>query len=305
MDLLPGGFVYQGMNLSCVLFSAALASPAVFGQTAPAKLEFEVASVKPAPVQTDSSVTVGLHIDGAQVHISQLSLKDCIYMAYRVKNYQVVGPDWLNGARYDIDAKLPAGGTQAQVPDMLQSLLADRFQLKVHTETRDFQVYALVVAGPLKLKEVQPDPGDPATPTGGDSVNVAVSGGRNGVSMDYGHGSTFAFGNDEFEAKKMTMLLSAAALGRFMDRPVLDMTGLTGLYDFTLPLSQEDSTALLIRSAIAAGVQLPPEAMRLLEGNTDASLFTSIHDLGLKLDPRKAPIDALVVDNVLKTPTAN
>ena len=165
--------------------------------------------------------------------------------------------------------------------------------------------HALLVAGPLKLMEIQPDPGDPATPTGGDSVNVAVSGGRNGVSMDYGHGSTFAFGNNKFEAKKMSMLLCAAALGRFMDRPVLDMTNLTGLYDFTLPLSQEDSTALLIRSAIAAGVQLPPEAMRLLEGNTDASLFTSIHDVGLKLDPRKSPIEVLVVDNVLKTPTAN
>ena len=188
---------------------------------------------------------------------------------------------------------------------MLQTLLADRFHLKVHRETRDFPVYALVVSGPLKLKEVQPDPGDPPTPTGGDSINVAVSGGRNGVNMNYGHGSTFAFGNSKFEARKMPMLLCAAALGRFMDRPVLDMTGLTGLYDFTLPLSQEDSTALLIRSAIAAGVELPPEAMRLLEGNTDASLFASVHEIGLKLDPRKAPIEAVVVDNVLKTPTEN
>ena len=294
--------------LSAVVLSAlasALASAPVFGQPAPAKPEFEVASVKPSPAQPDSQVAIGLHIDGAQIHIADLSLRDYIYIAYRIRDYQVAGPDWLAGARYDVDAKLPAGATSAQVPEMLQALLADRFQLKFHRETRDLSVYALLVNGPLKLKEVQPDPGDPATPTGGDSRNVAVSGGRNGVNMDYGHGSTFAFGNDKFEARKMTMLLAAAALGRFMDRPVVDMTNLAGLYDFTLSLSQEDSTALLIRSAISAGVQLPPEAMRLLEGNTDASLFASIHDVGLKLDPRKAPLEVLVVDSVLKTPTAN
>jgi uncharacterized protein (TIGR03435 family) len=290
--------------LSVVVLSA-LASLAAFGQSAPAKVEFEVASVKPSPAQPDSQVAIGLHIDGAQIHIADLSLNDYIYLAYRVKPYQVVGPDWLAGARYDVDAKLPAGATSAQVPEMLQSLLADRFQLKFHRETRDLPVYALLVNGPLKLKEVQPDPGDPPTPTSGASRDVAVSGGRNGVNMDYGHGSTFAFGNNKFEFRKMTMLLCASGLGRFMDRPVVDMTNLAGLYDFTLPLSQEDSTALLIRAGISAGVQLPPEAIRLLEGNTDASLFASIHDVGLKLDPRKAPLEMLVVDSVLKTPTAN
>jgi uncharacterized protein (TIGR03435 family) len=291
-------------KLSVVVLSA-LASAAAFAQTAPAKVEFEVASVKPSPAQPDSSVAIGLHIDGAQIHIADLSLQDYIYIAFRVRFYQVAGPDWLPSARYDVDAKLPAGATSAQVPEMLQSLLADRFQLKFHRETRDLPVYALLVNGPLKLKEVQPDPGDPPTPTSGDERNVAVSGGRNGVNMDYGHGSSFVFGNNKFEFRKLTMLLAAADLGRFMDRPVVDMTNLTGLYDFTLPLSQEDSTALLIRSAISAGVQLPPEAMRLLSGNTDASLFASIHDVGLKLDPRKAPIETLVVDSVLKTPTEN
>jgi uncharacterized protein (TIGR03435 family) len=293
------------MKTAGLIFVCALAAAAAFGQNPPARLEFEVASVKPSAVALDSSVTVGLHIDGAQIHISQDSLKDLIYIAYRVKNYQVVGPDWMAGARYDVDAKLPAGGTRAQVPDMLQSLLVDRFQLKFHRENRDFPIYALVVNGTPKLKQVQPDPGDPPTPTGGDVLNVAGSGGRNGVNLDYGHGSTFAFGNQKFEAKKITMVICADALSRFLDRPVVDMTNLAGLYDFTLPLSEEDSTALLIRSAIAAGVQLPPQALTLLEGNTDASLFSAVHDLGLKLDPRKAPLEAIVVDDVRKTPTEN
>lgn len=288
-----------------VVAVAALASAPVFGQSAPPKVEFEVASVKPSPAQQDAQVTIGLHVDGAQIHISALPLKEYIRMAYGTKPYQVLGPDWLAGTRYDIDAKLPAGATRAQVPEMLQALLADRFQLKTHRESRDFPIYALVVNGTPKLKEIPPDPGDPATPTGGDTLNVAVSGGRAGVNFDYGRGSTFSFASGKFELKKLTMAMCADGLSRFLDRPVVDMTGLTGMYDITLPLSQEDSTAMLIRSAISAGVQLPPEAMRLLEGSTDASLFASIHDVGLKLDPRKAPMEMLVVDSVLKTPTEN
>ncbi|HUP03109.1 MAG TPA: TIGR03435 family protein [Bryobacteraceae bacterium] len=288
-----------------LLVLGTLCAGAAAAQTAPARLEFEVASVKPSAERADSSVEVGLHIDGAQVHISSVSLKDYIYMAYHVKSYQVVGPDWMAAARYDVDAKLPAGGSRAQVPDMLQSLLADRFQLKIHRENRDMPIYALVVSGPAKFKEVPPDPGDPPTPTAGDVLNVAVSGGRQGVSFNYGHGSSFAFGDNKFEAKKVTMVMCADALSRFLDRPVVDMTNLAGLYDFTLPLSEEDSRALLIRSAVSAGVQLPPQALQLLEGNTDASLFSAVHDVGLKLDPRKTPLEAIVVDSVLKTPTDN
>jgi uncharacterized protein (TIGR03435 family) len=189
---------------------------------------------------------------------------------------------------------------------MLQALLADRFQLKAHRESRDFPIYALVVgSGGLKAKEVPPDPDDAAVAAGNGAVEVAVSGGRGGVNFNYGKGSSFAFGNNRFEAKKLTMVMCADALGRFLDRPVVDMTGLTGQYDFSLALSPEDSMAMLIRSAIAAGVSLPPEAMRLLEGTTDASLFTAIRDQGLKLDPRKAPLEAVVVDDVSRTPTEN
>jgi uncharacterized protein (TIGR03435 family) len=184
---------------------------------------------------------------------------------------------------------------------MLQALLADRFQLKIHRESRDFPVYALVVAsGGLKMKESQPAPDD-----AGAAVEVAASGGRGGVAINYGAGSSFTFGNNRFEGKKLTMTRFGESLSRFLDRPVVDMTGLTGLYDFSFPLSPEDYMAMTIRSAIAAGVTLPPEAMRALEGATDDSVFTAAAALGLKLDPRKAPLDAIVVDDVRKTPTEN
>ena len=280
---------------------------AAFGQTTPERLEFEVASVKPsgAPV-AGSSVSIGVRINGAQVHISSLSLKDYIRIAYRVKEYQVSGPEWLSAERFEIDAKLPAGSTREQVPDMMQALLADRFGLKLHRGTKEFPVYALVVAGGgAKLTpspvDAEADAVDPAKAP----VEVAATGGPAGVSMNFGRGSTLNFGNNKFEARKITMLSLADSLSRYLDRPVVDMSGLPGKYDFTLDLTPEDYRALLIRSAIAAGVALPPEAVRLLDNATDESLHTSLHLLGLKLEPRKAPLDVLLIDQVKKVPTVN
>ena len=249
-----------------------------------------------------SSVNIGVKINGAQMHISSLSLKDYIRLAYRVKDYQVSGPDWLAGERFEIDAKLPEGATREQVPDMLQSLLADRFGLKLHRGSKDFPVYALVVAsGGLRMKELPPDPADDAAAP----VDVVASGGPSGVSMNFGRGSTFNFGDNKFEARKIDMLRFADSLARYMDRPIIDMTGLTGKYDFTLPLTAEDYRALLIRSAIGAGVSLPPEALRLLDGASDESLHTALRAVGLKLEPRKSPLEVLLIDQVRKVPTEN
>ena len=285
------------------LISATLVSCAAFGQTGPARLEFEVASVKPSTATPiGGSVSVGVKINGAQVHVSSLSLRDYIRVAYRVKEYQVVGPDWLNGARYEIDAKLPEGSARDQVPDMLQSLLADRFGLKLHKGSKEFPIYALVVAnGGLKMKELPVDPADAVAAP----VDVAVSGGPQGVSMNFGRGSTLNFGNNKFQAHKMTMFGLADSLTRYLDRPVVDMTGLTAKYDFTLDLTAEDYRALLIRSAVAAGVNLPPEALRLLDNASDESLHSAMRSLGLKLEPRKAPLDVLLIDQINKIPTEN
>ena len=207
------------------------------------------------------------------MHVSSLALRDYIRIAYRVKEFQVSGPEWLTAERYEIDAKLPAGATRDQMPEMLKSLLEDRFALKLHRGTKDIPVYALVVAnGGLKMKELPPDPN--AAEAAAAPVEVEASGGPQGVSMNFGRGSTLNFGNNKFEARKMTMLSLADSLTRYMDRPVVDMTGLNGMYDFTIDLTAEDYRALLIRSAIAAGVSLPPEAVRLLDGASDESLHT-------------------------------
>jgi uncharacterized protein (TIGR03435 family) len=98
----------------------------------------------------------------------------------------------------------------------------------------------------------------------------------------------------------------SANLERYADRPIVDMTGLTGQYDFTIEFTPEDYTSMLMRVAISAGVSLPPQAMRLLEGTSGGgALSVALQQVGLKLDARKAPLDVLVIDDALKTPTAN
>ena len=113
---------------------------AVFGQ-APAipspagRPEFEVASIKPSAPGAIDQVRVGLHLDGSQVSCTSLTLKEYMAIAYRVKRYQISGPDWIGSDRFDINAKLPAGSSGKQMPEMLQALLEDRFKMKMHRET--------------------------------------------------------------------------------------------------------------------------------------------------------------------------
>jgi uncharacterized protein (TIGR03435 family) len=288
------------MKLSSRLLSAVLVSISAFGQ----RPEFEVASIKPSPPTAPAQVSIGVHIDGARVSYSSLALKDYIRLAYRVKLYQAQGPDWIASERYEIAATLPAGANRDQVPDMLQTLLADRFQLKMHHETKEFPVYALVVGkGGLKMKESAIDSDSPDAAKA--PVNVTASGSAAGTTVNYGAGSSFTFANNRFEGKKLSMADLADTLGRFVDRPVIDMTELKGNYDSSIEFSPEDFRAMQIRLAISAGVVLPPQVLQMLDGASGDSLPTALQTLGLRMEPRKAPLDVLVIDHAEKTPTAN
>ena len=94
---------------------------------ASAKIAFEVVSIKPAQPESGGKMRVAMNADAGMLRYINVSLKDCIRVAYRVKDFQVEGPDWLNSARFDIVAKLPADASKDQIPDMLQDLLAERF----------------------------------------------------------------------------------------------------------------------------------------------------------------------------------
>jgi len=284
----------------CVAASAVLSA-----QTPPARPEFEVASIKPAAnVPLASQVHVGIQIDGAQAHCSYLSLKDYIRIAYQVKDYQITGPDWMASQRFDIHAKLPEGG-RGQFREMLQNLLTDRFQIKMHRDSKEFSVYGIVVGkGGLKLQE---SPLDPETEGDGGKggVNVSAEGGARGTTVKYGRGAYFTLADNKFEARKLSMNYLADAIGRFVERPVVDMTDLKGTYDLSLEFTPEEYRTLLIRMAMSAGVNLPPEVVRLLEGASDETLFKGLQAMGLKLESRRAPLEVLVIDSATKTPTEN
>jgi uncharacterized protein (TIGR03435 family) len=287
------------MKTICAFLPGLLALGSLAFAQAP---QFEVASVKASgPGAADYSVSVGVHIDGAQVSCNYFSLHDYISLAYDLKQYQVIAPEWMASARYDVKARIPQGTPRDQVREMFQSLLAERFHLKAHKEEKEFPVYALVQdKGGSKLTEAKPFEGEAVK-----GAAVEAQGGPQGVSLSLGNGAFFSFADNKVEGQRLTMLQFADTMARFSDRPIVDMTGLVGSYNFTIKLSDEDYNAMRIRSAISAGVQLPPQAMKLLEMSSGDSLASALKALGLKMEARKSPLQVLVVESADKTPTEN
>ena len=282
------------------LIGVLLLSTVTFGQ-APA---FEVASIRPSSEQV-TQVSAGLRVAGSQVRVTGMSLKDYIGMAYGVKPQQIEGPDWLGQARFDLAATIPADGSSAQLEQMFQSLLAERFKMTVHREKKEFPVYALGVArGGAKLQESAASP-EPVTAEKQPEVNVAAGGSSAGVGADLGGGSSFNLGNNRLEVKKLAMNDFAEVLTRFVDRAVINETALTGRYDIVLELAPEDYMPVLLRSAVNAGVVLPPQALRMLDGANADPFSNPLRNVGLTLESRKAPLDVIVVDAIAKTPTEN
>jgi len=284
-----------------ILLSAV--STAAFAQTPASKLEFEVASIKPAEGPTGAGdVSVGMHIDGAQVRLNYMNLKDMLRMAYRVKRFQVEGPEWITTDFFNVAAKLPEGAKREDVADMLRKLLTDRFQLVVRNEEKEFPVLGLVVAkGGLKAKPNAEAPVDLST----GAVNLTASGGPNGVSVQYGQGASYTFADNKFEVKHLTMAQVADALTRYEPDPVVDMTNAPGAYDFVLNFTPEDYRAMLIRAAVGAGVSLPPQALALLNESNGDSMALALETVGLKLERRRAPVQMVIVEKASRTPSTN
>jgi len=128
--------------LVCLLAALALDAP-VSGQST----AFEVVSIKPAP-QNDKELKrhLSTKIDPAMADFGGVSIMMLITRAYGLNSFQVLGAPELNTTRFDILAKLPAGSSTAQVPEMLKTLLRERFRLEAHQDSRDFGVYALTAA---------------------------------------------------------------------------------------------------------------------------------------------------------------
>jgi uncharacterized protein (TIGR03435 family) len=256
---------------------ALLLTTAAFGQT------FEVASVKPcAPAAFAELIRSGkLHedIDSARADIGAFSLKDLISFAYRVDQDRISGPNWIAELRFDVMAKLPAGSNKKQAPEMMQALLAERFKLVLRHQERVMPVYALVVgkSGP-KFKEAAADSKD----------QTGCIGGRGGHRVC--HKMTM-----EALAGMLTALSNPVAQGwSGIDRPVVDLTGLKGEYDFTMDIGATGG-----RRGGVPGDTPPGENPPVI------SAVDAVQQLGLKLEPQKHPFDYITVDHAEKVPTEN
>ena len=267
----------------------------IAAQSAP---QFEVASIRPSPEQVNQ-VNVGLRMTGSQVRIGSLSLKDYIAMAYDVSPQRITGPEWLPRLRYDVAATIPDGVPQSRTNEMLQRLLADRFKMVVHREQKEMPIYELGVGRDGTRLRPLPPLEQPS------AVTVSASGGAGGIGIDLGSGSSFTLATDKLEMRRLTFAQMAAMLTRFMDRPVIDATGLTGSYDVTVPLAPEDYGAIMMRVALNNGVNLPPQALRMLDSAGGNPLAAPFADLGLTFEPRRSMLDIIVVDAMEQTPTEN
>jgi uncharacterized protein (TIGR03435 family) len=202
---------------------------------------------------------------------------------------------------------------------MLQAMLADRFKLTAHMENKEHAVYALIEGkGGVKLKpgvdDTEPAPGDGSKQgfsvgtTDGSHATVSVQ--QNGAVVRSAQAGTIKMsaGPDgmHMDASNMNMTTLAEMLSRFVDRPVVDQTGLKGRYQLSLTLSMQE----VLQMARAAGA-VPAGAPGLPPGLADAAadpsgtIFSTVQGMGLKLDPRKTPVQTVVVDHVEKLPTEN
>lgn len=249
---------------------------------------FEVASVKPNK-SGESVGSIGSR-PGGQFVVRNNALRNMIRNAYELQNFQIVGgPDWIDQEKFDITAKAPTENPSTQeFRVMVQALLADRFRLVVHRETREMPIYALVLARPdgrlgarlnrsmtdcAAIAEAARRGGPPPAPAAPNPNGAPQCGTRTLP------GRILAGG--------VSMADLARNISNFAGRMTLNKTGLTGVFDLDLEYTPDQ---LPPEGTLPPGVPRPP-----VDG---PSLFTAVQEqLGLKLDPQRGPVNVLVIDS--------
>jgi uncharacterized protein (TIGR03435 family) len=266
-----------------------IAGPIAVGLVHAQAPQFEVASVKPSPPPASGrSAAIVVRggpgsSDPALARFDNIDLFSLVTMAYGIGRYQLSGPEWLSTARFDINARIPQGATRDQYRLMLQNLLAERFKLALHHETKEIPIYELVVAkNGSKLKE---SPVDPYSPDAGLQPPTRWSSPPPGAAN--------AGGVIPHTKRPIEWLL--AMLSGLLGQPVTDATGLKGEYDIQLRWS-------------GTGLQPPvaSDTPGAAAADSGLTLFEAVQEqLGLKLVQKKAPFDVLVIDHIEKVPTEN
>jgi len=239
----------------------------------PPDLQFEVASLKPSAGEMRGG-GIRPAPGGQKYEAVNCSIKTMITVAYRIKADQIIGgPEWLNSARYDMQAKAEKASSPDELHMMLMNMLVERLNLKFHHEKREMAMYALTVdnGGPKLTPHEAPNAGDLWIDVSASVLHVKMK--ATYAPIDY-----FAF-----------------RLSDFMDRPVVDMTGLHGGYDFNLEFTRE----------------LPPnfpEGGKINGEDPDTSgptVYMAVkQQLGLALKAQRGPVDVIVIDHADR-PTEN
>jgi uncharacterized protein (TIGR03435 family) len=243
-------------------------------------------------------IRVGCTADPGRVNCSGLTLKDMLTRGYQLKAYQITGPSWIESERWDVMAKIPDGVPQEKVPEMWQSLVSDRFHVATHRETKDLGIYALVVGknGPkLKPAEESAEP-DITAPDGSKiaklkAPTMMAAGGANAKP-----GAVVMDGAGKMQLRGATLGGFSDMLTRMMDRPVVDMTNVEGKYDITLEVSMEDMIGMKKMASAVAMMHKDGGEGPAPDSNPRASIFSAVQQLGLKLEPRKSPVETLIVE---------
>ncbi|MDR3698073.1 MAG: TIGR03435 family protein [Candidatus Sulfopaludibacter sp.] len=315
----------KSKHLAIAILAGSLAAGA-FAQT-DAVPEFEAASIKAAPPPTGNGIRVMMRggpgsDDPGRVDWSNVSLRQMITAAFNVKDYQVQGPDWLNSQRFDVVAKIPPGTTKEQYRLMIQKLLTDRFKMTFHREEKEHAAYALVVGkGGPKFKESDPNdtsgfapmmmrgpdgdvrasaPPPPPPPPGGAGRGPDAGPGRGGG----GRGGMMMMGPGHLQAKKMGIDGLANMLSNITGKPVIDQTELKGSYDFTLDYAPEtgEGGPMMMAPPPGGGEGRGPMASEPAGLNIYAAVQ---QELGLKLEPKKLPVENIIIDGIGKVPSEN
>jgi uncharacterized protein (TIGR03435 family) len=244
----------------------------LLAQTPVSPKEFDVVSVKPSAPDEHNSFMFRPLPGG--IRAAGVPLKMLIMQSYDVKAFQVSGgPDWIKTERWDVLAKVDGAEGQiplAQMRPLLQAMMAGRFSLKVHRETKEMPVYALSVE-------------------------------KNGSKLVANVGAAWQFrpGNGSLVVKKGGSAALAAWLSQNLGRVVIDKTGLTGEYDYALEWSPDPG------EGGPESIGLPPEAPAPHAETNGPSIFTALQEqLGLRLVSQKGPVEIIVIDRV-ERPTAN
>jgi uncharacterized protein (TIGR03435 family) len=257
----------KAMQALPLLIFLALSSSSAFGQALATVPAFDVASVRPSQHLVGPDYNNQLTYSPAGFTARNVTLKRLLAEAYHLQMNQILGPGWLGQNEYDVEARAEGAGMKEQMAPMLRSLVAERFKLKQHTETREMRVYELVVddSGP-KIRPLN----------GGEPVSA-------GAGFHF-HGDMRQFA--DLLAVQLTIPASdnptEPVRASASPIPVVDKTGLPGIFDFSVDMHPELGTDMFTSWRRALKEQL-----------------------GLRIESRKENVGVLVVDEAAKIPTEN